>query len=88
MHAFRLAPEHKFPAGYNDGYAAIKWAHDSASSFGGDASKLAVAGDSAGGGIAAGVCAMAQDKGGPPIALQVLMYPMMQSPRLYGKVPM
>lgn len=80
----RLAPENKFPAGHRDGYAATKWAYDNASTFGGDASKLAVGGDSAGGSIAAAICHVACDMGGPKIALQVLMYPMMQPPAHYS----
>ena len=82
----RLAPEHKFPAGHCDGYAATQWARDNASDFGGDASLIAVAGDSAGGHVAAAICHMARNMGGPKIALQVLMYPMMQPTALYSKL--
>ena len=82
----RLAPENKFPTGHRDGYAATQWAHDNASDFGRDASLIAVAGDSAGGHMAAAICHMARDMGAPKIALQVLMYPMMQPTALYSKL--
>ena len=72
---YRLAPEHRFPAAAQDCYAATCWAKDNASSFGGDASRIAVAGDSAGGNLAAVVALMARDKSGPAIELQVLIYP-------------
>lgn len=81
----RLAPEHKFPAGHRDGYAATQWAHDNASDFGGNTSLVAVAGDSAGGHVAAAICDMARDMGGPKTALQMLVYPMMQPTVLYSK---
>jgi len=72
---YRLAPEHKFPAGLDDCLAAVEWASANAVSVGGDPSKLFVAGDSAGGNLAT-VCAMlAKDRGGPPIRGQVLIYP-------------
>ena len=80
----RLAPEHKFPAGHLDCYAATSWAYTNAPSFGGDPAQLAVGGDSAGGGLAAAVCMMARDMKGPNIALQVLLYPMMQPTAHYG----
>lgn len=82
----RLAPEHKFPAGHEDGYAAAKWAHDNASTFGGDASQLAIGGDSAGASIAAAVCHMARRRGGPKIVLQVLIYPTLQPTAHYSKL--
>jgi acetyl esterase len=72
---YRLAPEHPFPAPLNDSYEALKWAAATAASFGGDASRLAVAGDSAGGNLAAATALMARDKGGPKLAIQVLIYP-------------
>ena len=70
----RLAPEHEFPAGHLDCYAATNWAYTNAPSFGRDPDQLAVGGDSAGGGLAAAVSMMARDMKGPKIALQVLLY--------------
>jgi acetyl esterase/lipase len=72
---YRLAPEHKFPGPVEDGFAAVSWVAEHAASFGGDASRLAVGGESAGGNIAAVACHLGKARGGPPIALQVLIYP-------------
>ena len=72
---YRLAPEHKFPAAADDAYAAVVWMAEHADEIGGDASRMAVAGDSAGGNLAAAVSLMARDNGGPHIATQVLVYP-------------
>ena len=72
---YRLAPEHRFPAAAADCYAATAWAAENAERFGGDGARLAVAGDSAGGNLAAVVALMARDRQGPPIAFQLLVYP-------------
>jgi acetyl esterase len=72
---YRLAPEHPFPAAVDDCEAATAWASDHAAEFGGDPARLAVAGDSAGGNLAAVVTRRARDSGGPPIAFQLLIYP-------------
>ncbi|MFN8071104.1 MAG: alpha/beta hydrolase [Mycobacterium sp.] len=72
---YRLAPEHPFPAGVEDVWAATQWAVKNATELGADATRLAVAGDSAGGNLAAVVAQMARDKGGPEIAFQLLFYP-------------
>jgi acetyl esterase len=72
---YRLAPEHVFPAGAEDCYAATKWVSENAASFGADGARLAVGGDSAGGNLAAVVSMMARDRGGPAINFQLLMYP-------------
>lgn len=72
---YRLAPEHKFPTGLEDAYAALEWAAQNAGSFGGDATKMTVCGDSAGGNFAAAVSLMARDRGGPAIHKQILLYP-------------
>jgi acetyl esterase/lipase len=72
---YRLAPEHKFPAAVDDAWAATRWVVANAGELGADGQRLAVAGDSAGGNLAAVVALMARDAGGPTIALQVLIYP-------------
>ena len=72
---YRLAPEHRFPAAADDCEAATRWVSTNASELGGDASRLAVAGDSAGGNLAAVVARRARDAGGPSIAYQLLVYP-------------
>jgi acetyl esterase len=72
---YRRAPENKFPAAPEDCYAALLWAVDSAASIGADPSRIVVAGDSAGGNLAAVVTLMAKDRQGPKISYQVLMYP-------------
>ena len=72
-----LAPEHPFPEPPEDGYAATAWVASHGDELGVDATRLAVMGDSAGGGMAAAVCLMARDRGGPRIAFQVLVYPML-----------
>ena len=73
---YRLAPEHTYPAAPQDCYAALRWLASSASTVGGDPSRLIVVGDSAGGNLAAVVALMARDSGGPALTAQVLIYPM------------
>jgi len=72
---YRLAPEHVFPAAVEDCYAVTKWIAEHASDLGVDGSRLAVAGDSAGGNLAAVTSILARDRGGPTIAFQLLIYP-------------
>ena len=72
---YRHAPEHRFPVPAEDAYAATVWASQHAGEVGGDATRLAVAGPSAGGNLAAVVALMARDRGGPAIAYQVLTVP-------------
>jgi acetyl esterase len=72
---YRLAPESAFPAAPEDCYAATKWLAENASELGVDGERVAVAGDSAGGNLAAVVSLMARDRGGPRISYQVLIYP-------------
>ena len=72
---YRLAPEHKFPAAVDDAWAATRWVAAHGSELGVDAQRLAVAGDSAGGNLAAVVALLAREAGAPAIALQVLVYP-------------
>ncbi|CAN7582806.1 alpha/beta hydrolase [Phenylobacterium sp. LjRoot219] len=72
---YRLAPEHKFPTAPEDCYAALLWIVEHAAELGVDASRVSVGGVSAGGNLAAVVALMARDRGGPPLALQVLEVP-------------
>src|SRR5437879_4142011 len=72
---YRLAPEYKFPAPAEDCYAATAWAAEHAIDLGIDSTRIAVAGDSAGGNLAAAVTLMARDRGGPSLMQQTLIYP-------------
>jgi acetyl esterase len=72
---YRLAPEHRFPDGLEDCYAATQWLADNAEAIGATPGALAVAGDSAGATLALGVSLLARDRGGPSIDYQVLAYP-------------
>lgn len=72
---YRLAPEHPFPAAVDDAYAAVAWISTHAMEIGGDPSRIAVCGDSAGGNLAIVATLMARDRGGPKIAFQALAYP-------------
>lgn len=89
--AYRLAPENRWPDAAEDVYTVAQWAVDNAGAVGGDARRVAVGGDSAGGNLAAVAAVMARDCGGPKIAAQLLLYPVIaadfdtESYRLYGK---
>ena len=72
---YRLAPEHPFPAAVEDALAAYRWAAIDNPRLGADPDRIAVAGDSAGGNLAAVVSLLARDGGGPVPAMQVLIYP-------------
>jgi acetyl esterase len=72
---YQLAPEHPFPAGIDDSWAALRWVGEHAAELGGDPNRIAVAGDSAGGNISAVMTQLARDNGGPPLVFQLLWYP-------------
>jgi len=82
---YRLGPEHRFPAAVDDALAAFRHAHSQAAGFGADADRIAVAGDSAGGNLAAVVAQLAlADGGGPAPAFQALIYPVTDYSRVRG----
>src|SRR5262249_26997801 len=89
--AYRLAPEHRWPAAADDFYAVTQWAAHNALSLGGDPGRIVVGGDSAGGNLAAVIALMARDQGGPALAAQLLLYPVLaadfdtESYRLFGR---
>ncbi|KAL4902109.1 Alpha/Beta hydrolase protein [Aspergillus multicolor] len=75
---YRLAPEHVFPAGVEDVYAALKWVQEQGEAIGVDCARIGIQGESAGGNLAAAVALMARDRGlSPPLAKQILVYPML-----------
>ena len=73
---YRLAPEHPFPAAADDAFAATQFVAEHAADFGVDPSLIAVGGDSAGGNLATVVALRARDAGGPALAFQLLVYPL------------
>ena len=76
---YRLAPEHRYPAAVDDSYAALEWVGQNVKYIAGREVPLIVAGDSAGGNLAAVMAVRARARNGPPIALQVLIYPVTDS---------
>ena len=72
---YRLAPEHPYPAAVEDAWAATLWVADHGAEIGADAKRMAIAGDSAGGTIAAVMTQLARDNGGPALVFQLLWYP-------------
>ena len=77
---YRLAPEHRFPAAIDDSFAALRWVADHIASIDGDPARIVVAGDSAGGNLAANVALRARDEGGPALVGQLLIYPVTDYP--------
>lgn len=74
---YRLAPETRYTGSIEDNYAALRWMHKNAGKLGLDPARIAVMGESAGGGHAARLAITARDRGEVPLALQVLIYPML-----------
>ena len=72
---YALAPENRFPAAPDDCLAATLWVAAHAHEFGGDGTRIALAGDSAGGNLAAVTAIRLRDEGGPPLRAQLLLYP-------------
>jgi acetyl esterase len=89
--AYRLAPEYRWPAAAEDMFAVTQWAARNADALGGDAGRVVVGGDSAGGNLAAATALMARDRGAPSLVAQLLLYPMIaanfdtESYRMFGK---
>jgi acetyl esterase/lipase len=74
---YRLAPEHPYPAGIEDSYAALKWLVEHASELGIEAGRVGIGGASAGAGLAAGLALLVRDRAEFDIAFQLLIYPML-----------
>lgn len=74
---YRRAPEHPHPVPVEDGYTALQWLVDNADRLGVDPARIGVMGDSAGGGLAAALTILTRDRGGPAIAGQILLMPML-----------
>ena len=77
---YRRAPEHPFPAGFEDCYRAAEWAASHAADLRGDPDRVAVGGDSAGGNLTAAMALAARDRDGPDFAHQLLVYPSVNAP--------
>jgi acetyl esterase/lipase len=90
---YRLAPEHPHPTPVEDCYAGLVYLHEHAEELGVDPARIAVMGDSGGGGLAASLAILVRDRQGPPIARQILIYPMLDDrntvpePELLANVP-
>ncbi len=72
---YALSPEHPYPAAFNDCYGVLSWLADQGGDIDVDGAQIAVAGDSAGGNLAAALCLATRDRDGPKIAAQALVYP-------------
>ncbi len=84
---YRLAPQNRFPAALEDAWAATRWAADIAEQIGCDPHRVAVAGEGAGANLAIGVCLLARDRSGPPIAFQLLLCPVVDQRRQSAPTP-
>jgi len=84
---YRLAPETRFPGAVEDCYAALAWLFESAAELGVDTARLAVKGESAGGGLAAALALLARDRGEYRLAFQCLTYPMLDDRTCVTKTP-
>lgn len=84
---YRLAPETMAPGSVEDCYAALSWAVHEAQTLGVDSQRVAVRGESAGGGLAAALCQLARDRGGPAILHQNLIYPMLDDRTCLSQQP-
>jgi acetyl esterase/lipase len=74
---YRLAPETPAPGAVEDCYAALQWLHENAAELGVDHTRIAIGGESAGGGLAAALAQLARDRGRIPLCFQNLTYPML-----------
>lgn len=72
---YRLAPEHPFPAPLDDCWDVLTWLYQTADELGVDTGRIGVAGSSSGGNLAAATAILARDRNGPPLAVQLLLYP-------------
>lgn len=84
---YRLAPENPHPAPIEDCHAALVWLYDHAAELGVDPARIAIGGESAGGGLAAALALLARDRGSVPVAIQMLIYPMLDDRTGNGVVP-
>jgi acetyl esterase len=84
---YRLAPEHPFPAAVDDCYAALEWVARNAAELGGDARRIALTGDSAGGNLAIVIALLAHQRGGPKVARLVPVYPSVDMRPIDGIYP-
>ncbi|MEN3167353.1 alpha/beta hydrolase [Gluconobacter sp. OJB] len=82
---YRLAPEHPFPAGIEDAYTTLCWITRNAETLGIDASRIGLTGESAGGGLAAGLALLTRDREGPTLLFQNLIYPMLDDRTITGQ---
>ena len=81
---YRLAPEHRYPAALEDCYSVVQWVEKQASEINVDPNRIAVAGDSAGGNLAACVCLKSRDEKGPAVGFQLLIYPVIDQAATSG----